>query len=163
MKRKKNLTQVQQLRASSMKHAAGLLGVDVHILKEAKAAGAPGFDDHNRVDLVKVKGWLAERGRLPKTPGERFRSLFIQLCHAAVQMHAFKDQILEINGGIADVAEPHQMEIAQELKITVDNADLAQAWEEFRKVIGPIDAMVYRLMDYDRAFKLSGFDHGSGQ
>jgi hypothetical protein len=57
-------------RASSLKHAAGLLGLPAGLLRGAKAAGCPGFDDHNRVDLDRVEQWLASNKDLLEARGE---------------------------------------------------------------------------------------------
>ena len=52
--------------ATSMAHAAGLLGVDRESIAEAKRQGCPGFTPNGRVDLDKVRRWLR---RQPK-PGK---------------------------------------------------------------------------------------------
>jgi hypothetical protein len=49
----------------TMAHASGLLGVDIEIVKQAKADGCPGFLGAGRVDVGVLRQWLRRR-RGPK-------------------------------------------------------------------------------------------------
>src|SRR5436190_9627624 len=89
-------TPKMQRQASSLKHAAGLLGIPVEELKLAKARGCPGFDSHNRVDLPEVSRWLLHARqemdeltwgemdlRAAPSPAKYFRVLLLrQITHA---------------------------------------------------------------------------------
>lgn len=49
-------------KAGSLKQAAAMLNLPLDVIKAAVAAGAPGVDDHHRVDLEVFGPWLKENG-----------------------------------------------------------------------------------------------------
>ena len=54
-------------RASSLKHAAGILGYPLSVFAEAKRLGCEAIDGHNRVDIQGFKAWVkANAERLEK-------------------------------------------------------------------------------------------------
>ena len=69
--------------ASSMAHAAGLLGLDVEVLRDAKGAGCPAFLPAGRVRLEPLRSWIRRhrgKARLPsKAPPELVRGMAASL------------------------------------------------------------------------------------
>ena len=163
----KQKTPKMQRLASSLKHAAGLLGVSVEELKLAKARGCPGFDSHNRVDLPEVSRWLLharqkrERLRAADSPAEHFRALIVRQITHAVAIDAACRDFWDARKEMVQLLEEHEAKRGLDhlgIPSPPSLKHLSEAWELYEKIYPLAQQLVLAFYAFDKAAGISGFN-----
>jgi len=164
-KTQKQKTPKMQRQASSLKHAAGLLGVPVEELKLAKGQGCPGFDSHNRVDLPEVSRWLLharrerERLRAPDSPAEYFRALVVRQITSAVAIEVACRELWDARRELVQfLEEQEEKRRLGDLRMPSRPAlkHLVEAWELYEKLYRLAQHLVLALYEFDKDAAVSG-------
>ncbi len=151
-------------RASSLKHAAALLGVNADVLRAAKERGAPGFDSHNRVDLDALRAWLRDNApaSMPKAPAEQFRALLMTHFALSHDLHRLAEELFSTRAALWELLEEYtENDRFAELEFP-NSPNAGKRLVEALDTITPLKQSAARVLnefvELDRAWRISGYD-----